>query len=87
MARQWNGHWSCSELLWKLIRGRRRYLLNRQPCSTHLQLLAELGFAIVGVQRMRSATRIGKAELSRRFAHVTDDDLTTSGALIQALKQ
>ena len=87
MAREWNGHWSCSELLWRLIRGRRRYLLNRQPCSTHLQLLAELGFAVVGVQRMRSATRIGKAELSHRFAHVTDDDLTTSGALIQALKQ
>jgi len=87
MVREWNGHWSCSELLWKLIRGRRRYLLNRQPCSTHLQLLDQHGFTIAGIQRMRSATRIGRSDLSPHFSHVTDDDLTTAGALIQAFKQ
>lgn len=87
MVPEWNGHWSCSELLWKLIRGRRRYLLNRQPCSTHLQLLEEHGFTIAGVQRMRSESRIGRGDLSPRFSHVTDDDLTTAGALIQAFKQ
>jgi hypothetical protein len=87
MVREWNGHWSCPDFLWRLIRGRRRYLLNRQPCSTHLGLLADHGFQVVGVQRMRSPTRLARAQLSSRFTHVTDDDLTTSGALIQATKQ
>ena len=45
------------------------------------QLLCGLVTFLPGV------ARIGKAELSHRFAHVTDDDLTTSGDLIQALKQ
>ena len=56
-ARIWNGHWRYSDAVWKLIRGRRSYLLNREPYSTHLRLLAENGFTVVGSQTTKAPPR------------------------------
>jgi hypothetical protein len=39
-ASTWNGHWAYGDLTWKLIKGRRPYVINRQPLSTHLHLLS-----------------------------------------------
>jgi hypothetical protein len=84
-ARAWNGHWKYSDFVWTLIRGRRSYLLNREPYSTHLRLLAESGFAFVGGQTCCSESALARADLAPRFRHLTDQDLTTSSALIQAV--
>ena len=32
-AELWNGHWQYSDWIWKMIRGRRPYLINREPYS------------------------------------------------------
>jgi len=32
-AERWNGYRAYSEFLWKMIAGRRPYLINREPCS------------------------------------------------------
>ena len=45
-APEWNGHWRYSDWMWRLVRGRRAYLLNRAPISAHLALLKEEGFEI-----------------------------------------
>jgi hypothetical protein len=85
-ARFWNGHWKYSDLIWKLIRGRRSYLLNREPYSVHLRLLAENGFRIVGGQRTNADPVIAREKLAPRFRQqLTDQDLTTPTALIQAV--
>jgi hypothetical protein len=84
-ARAWNGHWRYSDAVWRLIRGRRSYLLNREPYSTHLRLLAENGFAFVGGQTAKAASQIDRAALAPRFRDLTDQDLVTSSALIQAV--
>ncbi len=84
-ARVWNGHWKYSDLTWRLIRGRRSYLLNREPYSTHLRLLAENGFAHVGGQVATSESHVARGELAPRFRHLTEPDLVTSSALIQAV--
>jgi hypothetical protein len=86
-ARFWNGHWSYSDAVWRLIRGRRSYLLNREPYSTHLRLLAENGFAIVGVVPTRAEPVVPRDRLAPRFRHLTDQDLTTPTAVIQAVPQ
>jgi len=83
-ARFWNGHWKYSDLTWKMIRGRRSYLLNREPYSTHLRLLAENGFASVGGQTTKADPIIAREQLAARFRHLTDQDLTTPTAVIQA---
>jgi hypothetical protein len=84
-ARLWNGHWRYSDGVWKLIRGRRSYLLNREPYSTHLRLLAENGFSFVGGQTAKLESHLERPDLAPRFRHLTDQDLTTSSALIQAV--
>ncbi|MCK4235928.1 MAG: methyltransferase domain-containing protein, partial [Candidatus Krumholzibacteria bacterium] len=47
LTKEWNGYWATPELLWKLAFGRRPYLINRQPCSKHLELLESNGFEII----------------------------------------
>ena len=84
-ARVWNGHWRYSDVVWRLIRGRRSYLLNREPYSTHLRLLEESGFHFVGGRIARTDSHIAQAQLASRFRHLTDQDLTISSALIQSV--
>ncbi|MGR8933722.1 MAG: methyltransferase domain-containing protein [Gammaproteobacteria bacterium] len=83
-ASEWNGHWTYSETLWRLIRGKRPYLLNRAPHSEHLRLLQEHGFTVVAQKRIHTVSKLSRTQLAGRFKHLCDDDLTTSGAFILA---
>lgn len=78
----WNGHLEYPEWVWKLIVGRKPYVINRQPCSTHVSLMKERGFEIVDDRRQRMQG-ISRAKLARRWQGVTDDDLTSAIAFIQ----
>jgi SAM-dependent methyltransferase len=86
-AKEWNGHWTYSDLVWKLIRGRRPYLLNREPLSTHLQFLKQHGFEIVCEQRVKKPSRIERHQFASRFRNLPEEDLTTSGVFIQAVQK
>jgi hypothetical protein len=86
-AHDWNGHWAYSDVTWTLIKGRRSYLLNREPYSTHLKLLQENGFDVAGRQLVTSDSRLRRNDLADRFAEMTDEDRTTSGAFIHAVKR
>jgi hypothetical protein len=86
ITEEWNGHWSCSDGFWRLAAGRRRHRLNREPHSTHITLLQNMGYRIVCDERTVQPSAITRAQLSPRFRHLTDEDLTTSSALIQAVK-
>ena len=86
MTAEWNGHWSYSELVWKAIRGRRPYLLNRQVLSTHLDLQERAGFRIVAVDRVRDEGGLPRRRLARRYQNISDEDLTTSGAHVISVK-
>jgi hypothetical protein len=78
---KWNGHWS-----WLAV-GRRRHATNREPHSTHIALLNKAGCQVVTDERIVRPSGISRAQLAPRFRHLTDDDLTTSSALIQAVKK
>ena len=82
-AREWNGHWSYGDRTWRLLRGRREFLINREPLSTHLRLLREAGFTVV-YQEVTNGPALGRRQLAPRFASISDGDLTTSGAFILA---
>lgn len=86
-ANKWNGHWAYSDFTWRLIRGKRPYLLNRQPHSTHISLLEKNSFKIVSVIREKDLSGIARKSLSSGFKYISDDDLTTRTSFIQALKK
>ena len=83
-ARDWNGHWTYSDFMWKLIRGRQPYLINRAPCSRHIELMHSAGFKIVTERKNSQPSKIDERQLAPGFHGGTD--LTTSGVFIQALK-
>jgi hypothetical protein len=83
---EWNGHWACSDALWSLVAGKRRHRLNRQPHSTHIALLEQLTYHVVCDERTVRPSGITRTQLAPPFRHLTDEDLTTSSALIQAMK-
>ena len=82
-ADEWNGHWSYSDATWKLVVGRRPYLLNRAPHSEHMRLLRESGFDIAAVDLQRAAA-LPRSRLARRFRDLSNEDLTTCGAYVVA---
>lgn len=85
-ASRWNGHWAYSDLTWKLIRGKRPYLINRQPYSVHRRLLEECGFEVVCEAKVTDTSGIGRKQLSRRYHNMPGDDLVTRNVHILAKK-
>ena len=73
-------------MLWRVATGRRRHPLNREPLSRQLALLQAVNCRVVTTQRTTRRSEIARARLAPKFKFLTDDDLTTSSALIQAVK-
>jgi SAM-dependent methyltransferase len=83
-ANPWNGHWCYSDWEWKVVQGRRPYLLNREPRSAHLSLLAEAGFQIVGEDPVRCSGGVQRNRLAPRFRQLSAEDVATACTFIQA---
>jgi hypothetical protein len=86
-AAEWNGHWAYNDFTWKLIRGKRPYLLNREPHSTHIELIEDEGFRVVCDDKTTSESKLTLNQLAPKFRSISQDDLITSGAFIQAVKK
>ncbi|MFH1996836.1 MAG: methyltransferase domain-containing protein [Candidatus Omnitrophota bacterium] len=89
---KWNGHWKHNDAAWKMIRFLQRTLIpvrliNREPYSTHKKLIEEAGFTIVCDIPIRDTSGAGRGELADRFKDLGGEDLSTSGAFIQAVKR
>lgn len=85
-AAQWNGHWGYSDFVWKIIVGRRAFLINREPHSRHLQALRTNGFEVRLDQSIREQTGLDRRRLAPRFRNLMDDDLRISGTFLVAQK-
>lgn len=87
MTREWNGHWACSKLLWRLMQGNRPYLHNRAPHSVHVELIKRNGFEIVTDIRTLDYSGIGRESLAAEFDYLSNDDIIITRSLIQAVKK
>lgn len=81
-----NGHWTYSDQVWAIIRGKRTYFINREPHSTHIRLMREAGFDIVHDMPLRTKKPTDRAALASAYRALSDDDLRTYNAFIQAVK-
>jgi hypothetical protein len=85
-AEEWNGHWIYSDFMWKLMRGKDVWLINREPASRHIKMLSDEGFRIVCQDRTTLPSKVTRRQLATRFRDMPEDDLTTSGLFIHAVK-
>ncbi|SDH10813.1 methyltransferase domain-containing protein [Roseospirillum parvum] len=84
-ATTWNGHWAIPPTTWKLMRGRRPYLLNRQPLSAHLKALEQAGLELIAIDRSPAPDPgTPRHNLQEPWRSLPDDDLTTAGAFVTA---
>lgn len=82
LAPTWNGHWAYSDLEWRLVRGCREFLINREPLSTHLRYATEVGFEVLLVKREYGSSGLELTALSRRFQTLDPEDARTSSVLL-----
>ena len=85
-AQDWNGHWTIPDFTWKIMRGRRPYMLNRQPHSTHLNFIQSNHFKIAFDASLTKPSAIRRENLAPGFKFLSDEDLSTSGAFMQAVR-
>jgi hypothetical protein len=78
----WNGHWAYSEREWRLVRGRREYLLNREPLSTHVKHAEEAGFEIIQLLRDYDDRGLSPRSLAPSFQVLSTEDSRTRGAVM-----
>jgi hypothetical protein len=84
-ASRWNGHWAYSQAMWALIRGKRAWLINRQPYSAHLAFHDKYGFQRVREVPETTPSQLSRSALAPEFQFLTNADLTTSGAFVQSV--
>jgi hypothetical protein len=81
---QWNGHWACPSWQWRLARGRRKVFISRAPHSAHRECLLRNGFEIVADLTHKDASGVRRGELAKEWQAMSEEDLTTKGALVVA---
>jgi hypothetical protein len=81
-AKEWNGHWAYSDLHWRIIKGKRPYLINRQSVSTHIAHAVTAGLEQVASTPVLDGQGIRRRQLARRFRDLTEEDLKTSGTFL-----
>jgi hypothetical protein len=86
-ATTWDGHWSYSPLMWKLIRGKDSWSINREPFSTHARLLNTAGFRIVARSDVKKQPTIRRKDLASTHRSMTQDDLHTAESYVVAVKK
>ena len=87
LTARWNGHRAYPEVLWKFLIGNGTHVINRHPHSVHRDMMVNEGFEVILDLKNSRTDGIARSELSRRWKHITDDDLNCSGAFMQARKK
>ena len=81
----WYGHWTYSDLEWKIVKGRKKYLINREPYSVHMRLAEENGFKVT--RKIKDVESMpDRNEFSAPYRQLSEEDMTTSSLFLQAVK-
>ncbi len=81
------GHWEYSDMEWKLVKGRMKYYINREPYSAHLHLHKKYHFKIIHEKKITTQVPANPQTLATRFKTLSPEDLQTTALFIQSVKQ
>jgi len=82
----WDGYRAIPVWMWSIIRGKRPYMINRVPLSTHIHLLEKNGFEILLKEVKAERSCLPREKLAKQFSDLTEDDRSASGVYILAKK-
>ena len=78
----WNGHWAYSDREWRIVWGRREYLLNREPFSGHIACARKAGFEILSVKPAYISGGLDLNALASPYQKLDPEDLRIRGAFM-----
>lgn len=87
LTMSWDGYRAFPEWKWKLLRGRRPYLINRLPFSAHRDALTAAGFTVLVQEDFRRAPETPRSCLASRWRNMDELDRQASGAYFLASKR
>lgn len=82
----WDGYRAFGERTWRTMRGRRPFLINREPISTHLDLMEAAGFELIDVMKSYRDDGLDAADMASRWRSLSDDDRRCAGAFVIATR-
>jgi hypothetical protein len=86
VTEKWNGHWAYTDFQWRIIEGKRRGFVNREPYSKHLSALQEIGFNVTKTVTSQDSECCESSMQHYKYGELSHEDSITMGALIQAIK-
>jgi hypothetical protein len=86
MTKEWNGHWFIEKNTWAVLAHGRKYPMNRLPLSAHVESIKNAGFVIKAIVPVSRPNTFGTQVPKVNGVVFKENDLTTSSALIQAVK-
>jgi hypothetical protein len=82
LTNEWDGYRKYSELIWRLIKGKRQYLINRAPHSEHIRLLNLYGFVEKAQWLNSTCTCLERSRLTPRWRDLTEQDRNSKGSFV-----
>ena len=83
----WNGHWTYSDFMWKIIQGKRPFPINRTPHSVHIDMLKKAGFVIIQDKIIKDNSGYCRDAVNSSFRFLSDEDFRISGTCVIAQKR
>lgn len=83
---RWDGVRAMRRWQWRVMRGKRPYLINRIPCHGHLQAMEHHGFEVVDLVRFEREPEVAREDLAAEFSHLDEIERRTAGVYVLARK-
>lgn len=87
LSPHWNGHWAFDDFEWRIVRGRREFLLNREPLSRHLLCAEKSGFELLYFRSTRDDNGLPDSSLAPQFRERSEEDRRTRGVVLVLKKR
>jgi hypothetical protein len=86
LTAEWNGHWAIGDRLWRVIRGRRPYLINRVWRTQHLDFLRKQGFTTLEEITAKRDDGLHIEQFVSPFRAMPEEDARTQMMFVVARK-
>jgi SAM-dependent methyltransferase len=78
LTAQWDGHLQYPDFWWRVVKGRRPYLLNRRSPTEHLGWIESNGFRALSASRAGKTPALRPQDLAAPFRQWSDEDRQTA---------
>ncbi|WP_111683816.1 methyltransferase domain-containing protein [Winogradskyella tangerina] len=86
LTKNWNSHWTFSDLEWKIMKAGKDFIITRRPFSFYLTQNEDHGFKVLEHKVRTRKNSLAHHQLARAFRDLSDSDMETCGAYILSQK-